>query len=172
MSSSSRESRRRTAADPLWSERIIVALPEDHALAANEIIYWTDLKRERFLLSERDPGPEIQEILISKLASPGDLPDVVKHDVSPENIKSLVGAGRGVSLKCEACVGASYAGVVYREARGGSGLTRIGYCVYWKDCNDNPALRNFILLLEERCPPVANGIGPPGASSRTPDPSR
>jgi DNA-binding transcriptional LysR family regulator len=155
----------------LWSERIIVALPEDHPLAANEIIYWTDLKRERFLLSERDPGPEIQEILISKLASPGDLPNVVKHDVSPENIKSLVGAGCGVSLMCEACIGASYAGLVYREARDGNGATRIGYCAYWKDCNDNPALRNFIRLLEERCPPVANGNGLRGASSRTPDPS-
>lgn len=149
----------------LWSERIIVALPEDHPLAANEIIYWTDLKRERFLLSERDPGPEIQDILVAKLSSPGDLPDVVRHDVSPENIKSLVGAGRGVSLMCEACMGVSYAGVVYREARDGNGSTRIGYRAYWKGGNDNPALQNFIRLLEERCPPVANGNGPRGASS-------
>ena len=153
----------------LWSERIIVALPEGHLLATNEIIYWTDLKGERFLLSERDPGPEIQDILIAKLASPGDLPDVVRHDVSAENIKSLVGAGRGVSLMCEACMGASYAGVVYREARDGNGSTRIGYRAYWRDGNDNPALRNFIRLLEERCPLVANGSR--GATSRTPDPS-
>lgn len=155
----------------LWGERIIVALPEDHPLAANEIIHWTDLKRERFLLSERDPGPEIQEIIISRLASPGDLPNVVKHDVSPENIKSLVGAGCGVSLMCEASMGASYAGVVYREARDGNGTTRIGYSAYWKERNDNPALRGFIHLLEERFPPIANGNGPRGASSRTPDPS-
>lgn len=154
----------------LWSERVIVALPEDHPLAANEIIYWTDLKRERFLLSERDPGPEIQNILLAKLSSPGDLPDVVRHDVSPENIKSLVGAGRGVSLMCEACMGASYADVVYREARDGNGATRISYSAFWKSSNENPALRNFIRLLEERCPPVANGNGPLGASSRTPDP--
>lgn len=155
----------------LWSERIIVALPEDHPLAANEIIYWTDLKRERFLLSERDPGPEIQDILVAKLSSPGDMPDVVRHDVSPENIKSLVGAGRGVSLMCDACMGASYAGVVYREARDGNGSTRIGYQAYWRDGNENPALQNFIRLLEERCPPVANATGPSGASSQTPDPS-
>jgi len=155
----------------LWSERIIVALPEDHPLAANDIIYWTDLKRERFLLSERDPGPEIQDILVAKLSSPGDLPDVVRHDVSPENIKSLVGAGRGVSLMCEACMGATYAGVVYREARDGNGSTRIGYRAYWRDGNDNPALRNFIRLLEERYPPVANGNGPLGGISRTLDPS-
>jgi len=155
----------------LWSERIIVALPEDHPLAANEIIYWTDLKRERFLLSERDPGPEIQDVLVAKLSSPGDQPDVVRHDVSPENVKSLVGAGRGVSLMCEAGMGASYAGVVYREARDGNGSTRIGYRAYWRDGNENPALRNFIRHLEERYPPVANGNGPLGVASRTPDPS-
>lgn len=153
----------------LWSERIIVALPEDHPLAANEVIYWTDLKHERFLLSERDPGPEIQDILVAKLCSPGDLPDVVRHDVSPENIKSLVGANRGVSLMCEACMGASYAGVVYREARDGNGSTRIGYRAYWRDGNEKAALRNFIRLLEERYPPVANGSGSRGASSQTPD---
>ena len=155
----------------LWSERIIVALPENHLLAANEIIYWTDLKRERLLLSERDPGPEIQDILVAKLSSPGDLPHIVRHDVSPENITSLVGAGRGVSLMCEACMGASFAGVVYREARDGNGSTRIGYRAYWRDGNENPALRNFIRLLEERCPPVVSANEQRGASSRTPDPS-
>lgn len=148
----------------LWSERIIVALPEDHPLAANEIIYWTDLKQERFLLSKRDPGPEIREILVEKLRSPGDLPEIVLQDVTPENVKSLVGAGCGVSLMSEACMGASHAGVVYRETRDGKGSTRIGYCAYWRDGNDNPALRNFIKLLEERCPPVVNGNGSRGAS--------
>lgn len=155
----------------LWGERIIVALPEDHPLATHELIYWTDLKQERFLLSERDPGPEIQEIILSRLASPGDRPNVVKHDVSPENIKSLVGAGCGVSLMCEASMGATYAGVVYREARDGNGTTRIGYSAFWRERNDNPALRSFIRLLEERFPPISNGDGIHGASLRSLDPS-
>ena len=68
-------------------------------------------------------------------------------------------------------MGASYTGVVYREARDGNGSTRIGYRAYWRDGNENPALRNFIRLLEERCPPVANVNGSLGASSRTRDPS-
>ncbi len=66
------------------------------------------IKRERFLLSERDPGPEIQDVLLAKLPSPGDLHDVVRHDVGAENIKGLVGAGRGVSLMYEACMGANH----------------------------------------------------------------
>jgi DNA-binding transcriptional LysR family regulator len=155
----------------LWGERIIVALPEEHRLAANEIIYWTDLKRERFLLSKRDPGPEIQDFLVAKLSAPGDFLHIVRHDISPENIKALVGAGYGVSLMCEACTGASYADVVYREVRDGNGSTRVGYSAYWRDGNGNPALANFIRLLEERYPPLANGNGRRGASSQTPDPS-
>lgn len=153
----------------LWSERIVVALPEDHPLAAKEVIDWTDLKRERFLLSERDPGPEIRDILVAKLNSPGVSLDIIRHDVTPENIKSLVGAGHGVSLMCEACIGATNAGVVYREACDGNGSTRIVYRAYWRDENNNPALGNFIRLLEERCPSIASGNGGRGGFSRTRD---
>ena len=32
----------------LWSERIMVAFPKTHPLAAREFVYWTDLKNERF----------------------------------------------------------------------------------------------------------------------------
>jgi DNA-binding transcriptional LysR family regulator len=106
---------------------------------------------------------------VAKLSSPGDLPDIVRHDVSPENIKSLVGAGHGASLMCEASMGASYARVVYREARDGNGSTRIGYRAHWREGNDNGALRNFIRHLKERCPPVTSGSGPYGGVSRTPD---
>lgn len=142
---------------PLWSERVMVALPEGHRLVANNIVYWTDLKDETFLLSQRDPGPEIQDILLAKLAAPGERPKVISHDISRENIKSLVGAGFGVGLMCEACIGASYVGVVYREARDGNGPSRISYAAYWQGNNDNPALAHFLKLLEERYPLLSNG---------------
>ena len=46
---------------PLWSERILVALPEGHQLATKKSIYWTDLRNETVLLSQYDPGREIEE---------------------------------------------------------------------------------------------------------------
>jgi len=36
----------------LWSERILVVLPDGHRLAANEIVHWTDLKGEALLQVE------------------------------------------------------------------------------------------------------------------------
>lgn len=136
----------------LWSERIFVALPQDHPLVDNEIVHWTDLKGETFLLTHYDPGPDIHDLLIAKLALPGDRPHVVQHEVSRENIKNLVGAGFGVSLMCEACIGVHYDGVVYREARDGAGSTRVSYAAYWEQDNRNPALASFLKLLRERYP--------------------
>ena len=143
---------------PLWSERIVVALPEGHRLAASENIYWTDLRSETLLMSRHDPGPEIHDLLLTKLASPEDRPKVVRHDVSRGNIKSLVGAGFGVSLMTESAIGANFAGLVYREARDGTGPMRVGYSAHWKDDNDNPALASLLKLLGERYPLPVNVV--------------
>lgn len=155
----------------LWSERILIALPEAHRLAAKEVLNWADLKRERFVLSTRDPGPEIEAILIAKLVTPGESLDIDHHDVNAESLKSLVSAGRGITVVCESCMGSVPPGIVFRETRDGNGSTRVGFCAYWMPGNENPALRNLIRLLEERCPPVANGNGGRGGVSRNPDPS-
>lgn len=136
----------------LWSERILVALPEHHPLARHDIVSWTDLKGETFLLGEHDPGPDVHDLLIAKLATPGDRPRVVKHAISQANIKALVGLGCGVTLVCDACLGAQYAGVIYREARDGNGACRIGYTAHWSADNLNPALASFLKLLRERYP--------------------
>jgi DNA-binding transcriptional LysR family regulator len=52
---------------PLWSERMLVALPEGHTLADREAVYWTDLRSETLLLSHyvgrsagRQDSPERQ----------------------------------------------------------------------------------------------------------------
>ncbi|MET3579901.1 DNA-binding transcriptional LysR family regulator [Mesorhizobium robiniae] len=136
----------------LWSERIMVALPTSHSLAANEIVYWTDLRCETFLLSQRDPGPELRNILLAKLASPRVQPKVANQDVSRESLMGLVGAGFGISLISEAGIGASHARVVYRDLQDGNGPSRISYAAYWQSDNDNPALLAFRRLLEERYP--------------------
>jgi DNA-binding transcriptional LysR family regulator len=128
----------------LWSERVMVALPEDHPLTAQEIVSWTDLKSETFLLARFDLGQDFRDLLMMKLASPGDRPRVVQYEVNGETIKSLVGAGLGVSITCDAYLGVAYAGVAYREARDGNGPWRLGYRAHWAADNLNPALTSFL----------------------------
>ena len=142
---------------PLWSERILVAVPEGHALAEREPVHWIDLREEKILLSRRDPGPELHDLLIAKVTSPGDRPKIVRHRAGLANLKSLVGAGFGVTLLTEASAGANFVGVVYRELRDGAEPARIGYSAHWRPDNQNPALTNILKILGERyLLPVAN----------------
>jgi DNA-binding transcriptional LysR family regulator len=138
---------------PLWSERILLALLEGHPLADRDVVYWTDLRGETLLLSQYDPGRELEDLLISKLVSPEDRPKIARHDVSRGIIKSLVAAGFGLSLVTESDIGTKSSGLTYRELRDGTGPSRVGFSAHWRTDNDNPALANFLKLLGERYPP-------------------
>ena len=142
---------------PLWSERILVSLPEHHPLAAGTVVYWTDLRNETVLLSQHDPGRELEDLLISKLVSPADRPKIERHDVSRGMIRSLISMNLGISLVLESDIGASFAGLVYRELRDGTGPTRVDFSAHWRVDNENPALDGFVKLLAERYPLPASG---------------
>jgi DNA-binding transcriptional LysR family regulator len=139
----------------LWSERVVVALPERNSLADDETVYWTDLKDETLLISRHDPGAEIQELLLTKLTSPGDRPRVVCLEATWGNIKSLVGAGFGICLLTESDVDANFSGLIYRELRDGTGPSWVRYSAHWRADNDNPALASFLKILGERYPSPA-----------------
>jgi DNA-binding transcriptional LysR family regulator len=137
---------------PLWSERILLALLKEHPLASKDLVYWTDLRDETVLLSQYDPGRELEDLLMSKLVSPEDRPKIARHDVSRGIIKSLIAAGFGVSLVTESDIGVNFSGLAYRELRDGTGPSRVGFSAHWRSDNDNPALANFLKLLGERYP--------------------
>lgn len=137
---------------PLWSERILVVLPEGHSLTLRNVVFWTDLRDETVLLSQYDPGHEFEDMLVSKLVAPEDRPKIQRHDVSRGVIKSLVTMKLGVGLVLESDIGANFSGLVYRELRDGTGPSRMGYSAYWRADNENPALGGFLKLLSERYP--------------------
>lgn len=135
---------------PLWSERILVVLPKDHTLAPREVTYWTDFREETVLLSQYDPGRELEDLLKAKLVSANCRPKIERHDVSRGVVKSLISMGLGISLVLESDVGANFAGLVYRDVHDGAGPSRIEFSAMWRPDNANPALGGFIKLLSER----------------------
>ncbi|WP_454618596.1 LysR substrate-binding domain-containing protein [Bradyrhizobium cenepequi] len=128
----------------LWSEHLVVALPEGHPLAERQVIYWPELKGERFLISQHDPGPDIHAILLRHLAAPSDHPQIVTRRLSRESILSEVAGGQGIALQCESANGLTSLGVVFRPLHDGNGATRLGYIACWKPDNTNPALETFL----------------------------
>lgn len=137
---------------PLWNERVFVVLPGEHPLAIREAVYWTDLREETVILSQYDPGTEIEDLLVSKLVSPVERPKIERHDVSRGVVKSLVTMNAGISIVLESDAAASFSGLAYRELRDGTGPSVLGYSAYWQNDNENPALKTFLRLLSERYP--------------------
>jgi DNA-binding transcriptional LysR family regulator len=136
--------------EPLWSERMLVALPASHPLAERDVVHWTDLRRERFLLPAADPGPDMRDMLIGKLAMSGGKPNIRLSRASRETVLSILGGSLGVSIVCEGSTGALYPDVVYRPIHGEQGPALTGYSGCWRDDNSNPALRRFLGFIKDR----------------------
>lgn len=138
----------------LWSERIVAALPNGHRLTNNNTLYWTDLKKETFLLSQRDPGPDLQNILVQKLLSPGEPINIAYWNVGHESILAMLDVRQKISVQCESWVGFPCPGVIYREIRDAIGPTYLTFAACWERENNNPALARFIEVLRKHHPPT------------------
>jgi DNA-binding transcriptional LysR family regulator len=136
--------------EPLWSERMLAALPASHLLAERDVVHWTDLRGERFLLPAADPGSDIRDMLLGRLAVSGIKPDIRMHQASRETVLSILGSNSGLSIICEGSTGAHYPDVVYRSINGEQGPVLTGYSGYWRDDNTNPALRRFLKFIKAR----------------------
>lgn len=136
--------------ESLWSERLLVASATSHPLAERDVVHWTDLREQDFCLTVADPGPEIRDLLLGRLAVSGTKPGIRMHRSSRETILSILGSGSAVSIVCEASIGARYPDVVYRPIHGEQGPAFIGYSGYWRDDNGNPALRRFLAFIKRR----------------------
>lgn len=133
-----------------WSERMLVALPAAHPLAELDVIHWTDLRGERFFLPSADPGPEIGDMLLGRLSVSGMKPDIKLVQSSRETILSILGGGPCLSVVCEGSTGARYPDVIYRPIHGEQGPALVSYSGYWREDNENPALRRYLGFIKMR----------------------
>lgn len=141
---------------PVWSERLVVAIPDDHPLCARDYILWGDLVDQTLLLSQRGPGPELQRLVTNRISSAASC-RVMCHDVSLDRLLTLVRDGWGILVVLEGATGAAYSGIVFRELREGGSPICLTFAAYWQKTNANPTLKPFLTLLRERHPDLAGG---------------
>jgi DNA-binding transcriptional LysR family regulator len=146
----------------LWAERVFVVLPRDHSLAECEEIAWDDLRDEEFIVTEKNPGPEIHDYLVKHLAELGHHPCVQRCCVGRANLMKVVALGRGLTLASEAMTGNAFPGVVYRPVKG----EWLPYSTVWSARNDNPAFRRLLTMARKRArQAVDDGMSRPAANS-------
>ena len=137
---------------PLWSERLMVALTNNHRLLENERIYWQDLRREVFVVPSSGIGPILGNLLAARLTEQGYRPNIIVQDTSLESALSIVPVGRFITIATEASQGVTWPDLQFREIYDSSGPARLEFALYWREENDNPALKRFFKLIEERYP--------------------
>lgn len=136
----------------LWSERVVVVLPETHRLASSSFIRWSELGAECLLVSHRTP--ELSRLAAAKAHS-GALGKVRVQDIGPDALPGLVRSRIGLGLVTECVTGITLPGVTFREVHDDDGPTRLPFTAYWRQDNNNPALRSFLDLLRERYPDLS-----------------
>jgi DNA-binding transcriptional LysR family regulator len=136
----------------LWSERLMVALPDGHKLLEGDRIYWTDLRREVFVLPGGGIGPITSNLLAARLTEQGYRPNIIVQDTSLESVLSIVPIGRFITILTDSSLGVTWPGLQFREIYEQSGTARLEYSLYWREENENPALKRFFKLIEERYP--------------------
>jgi DNA-binding transcriptional LysR family regulator len=137
---------------PIWSERLFAVLLTDNALAERERIYWQDLRREVFVVATTGVGPILGNLLSARLTEQGFRPAVIYQDTSVESVLSMVTARRFITIATEASQGTNMPDLQFCEIYDANGPARLEYALYWREDNENPALKRFFKLIEERYP--------------------
>lgn len=136
----------------IWSERLFAVLPVDHGLAEKEQIYWQDLRREVFVVPAGGLGPIFGNLIAARLTEQGKRPSIIVQDTSIESVLSMVAAKRYISVATEASQGVAWTDLRFHEIHDPTGPARLDFALYWREGNENPALKHFFKLIEERYP--------------------
>jgi DNA-binding transcriptional LysR family regulator len=141
----------------LWSERVHIALPNDHALSGLDRLDWPDLVGQQFIVSKTAPGPEVHSYIVRRAATCSNDPSVERLSVSPDTVLDMVGMGFGVAVVAASRAAAAVADVVFRPLTDPADI--LPFSAVWLPANDNPALRRFLTAAH-----IAAGRARPGTS--------
>ncbi len=72
--------------EELWHERVHVAMTVTHPLASSRMLDWPQLRNERFIVSTMEPGPEVHDYIVRRVADYSTYPDVTYRHVTVETL--------------------------------------------------------------------------------------
>lgn len=126
----------------LARENIYLAVPSDHDWAKRERLRWHEVREATFVVSAREPGPEIHDYILRRTSDLGQTAHVRRHGLGREGIMTLVGMRMGVSLVADHWRGVQYPNVTFVPI--GDEEETVPFSITWRPENDNPALRRFL----------------------------
>ena len=133
------------ASEPLYRDRLLVALPVGHALAGQPSVACDDLCEEVIVVQGWEESPATRELYASFLGGGGKLRS---HAVSKQCLLALVGAGFGVTLIAASQSEVEISGVVFREIDDPDAVIEIALA--WLPELEDATVGRFVALLRDQ----------------------
>ncbi|MCH4540403.1 LysR family transcriptional regulator [Ochrobactrum sp. A-1] len=128
----------------IWRDRLMVALPVKHPLAAQSDVEWLHLADETFLVRHSGTGPQVHDLIVARAAGKWLTPTIQRFDVERSTLLSMVAIGHGISLFVEEGAADSTANVAFRPIR--DEPETIPFSAVWSPSNRAPALLKLLAL--------------------------
>src|SRR3546814_19051389 len=82
----------------IWRDRLMVAMPVTHPLAAHTDVEWLHLADETFLVRHSGTGPQVHDLIVARAAGKWITPTIQRFDVEPSTQLFMVAIGHGISV--------------------------------------------------------------------------
>jgi len=132
--------------ESIHEERVVVALPDRHPLAAQPRIHIADLAGEPMVLLTRAGSPGLR----TALEPVTDEDSIIQEVAEMQTLIGLVAAGVGISLVPESVRGMQRRGVTYRELA--EDAPTVALAVAHRAGDDSPVLDAFLRLVRAMAP--------------------
>lgn len=141
------------AYEPLYSERLCIAISSDNPLARQSELRLQQLRQEPFILTPRGIAPVINDTVMNICRMAGFDPIVRMHTHLQGTIVNLVAEGLGVSIVPEAMSRSTSSGVMFHPIPESPEL-ELG--IVWNTQNPNPCLDAFLESAGSPISPIAS----------------
>jgi DNA-binding transcriptional LysR family regulator len=125
--------------EPLYRERMVAAVPQDHALAGRDTLRWADLHRETIFVQEWAQSHAMREFYASMMGVGLPLQSV---PAGKQTVFSLVSAGFGVTLAQQSQAEVNFPGVIFKPMDEAN--ARVEFCLAWSCQSECAVLGRFL----------------------------
>ncbi len=129
---------------PIFRERMMVALPSHHELAARPILDWNALRGETILVQGWNGNQTQREFYSTFLGSEAEFQ---VNAASEETIFALVGIGAGIALVTESQSEVSIADVTFRPIADANAWVDFG--LVWRPEVEDPLIGRFVAFMRD-----------------------
>ncbi len=133
------------------TDRLCLAVPENHPLAAMPTADFSKLKGERFIACSQNDGPALYNQIMQVCKARGYRPNITCQYDRAEAVLISVGAGLGISIIPEALSHVFYSGNVVFVPIEGEDVCR-NYVISWRKNIKNPAVSLFVDIITSLFP--------------------